>query len=289
MRLILLTAFAMLPLAANSVLNRMAMVRGGIDPVSFGMIRLSAGAVALVLLVAVLRGGLHWRMLGINRGVRWIGVGALLVYIFGFSLAHQELDAGLGALILFGVVQMTMFVGGLVQREAMPLLRWIGAGVAFGGLVWLLWPGAGLQISIVHGLLMALAGVGWGLYSLAGRAGGDAIIGTAANFLLAALVALGAGLLLPFGPPLRVTDGGGVALAVLSGAVTSGMGYALWYSVLPNLAASVAAVVQLSVPVLATILSVIVLGEVVTADFVLAAGLVLGGVALSLLPGLSRR
>ena len=123
---------------------------------------------------------------------------------------------------------------------------------------------------------------------MAGRAGGDPIIGTAANFLLAALAALAVSLLLPNDAPMQITGGRGVALAILSGAVTSGLGYALWYSVLPHLAASVASVVQLSVPVMAMALSAVILGEEVTAQFILAAGLVLGGVALSLIPGLSR-
>lgn len=285
MRLVLLTALTMLPLSANSVLNRMAVVEGGIDPVSFGMIRLIAGAAALALLVMVRRDGLNLAMLDLGQRARWAGVVSLLVYMFGFSLAYQSLDAGLGALILFGVVQITMFAGGLVQREAMPPLRWIGAGVAFGGLVWLLWPGGeGLAVSTAHGLLMALAGVGWGLYSLAGRGGGDAITGTAANFLLAAPLGVVIALIVPFGPALQIADSWGVILAIMSGAITSGMGYALWYTVLPQLAASVAAVVQLTVPVLATALGVVLLGEVVTADFVFAAALVLGGVALSVLP-----
>jgi hypothetical protein len=164
MPLFLLTTATMIAFAANSVLNRLALAGGSIDAASFGAIRLVAGAVMLAGLCLVLRGRIELRGPG-----RIAGVLALLVYIYGFSGAYNALDAGIGALILFGVVQITMFAGGLWAREAMPPRRWIGALVAFGGLVWLLWPGAGPVISPLHGLLMALAGVGWGIYSLAGR------------------------------------------------------------------------------------------------------------------------
>ncbi|MEI4231803.1 DMT family transporter [Roseovarius sp. D22-M7] len=279
MRVFLLTALTMIAFAANSVLNRMALAGGGIDAASFGSIRLIAGAVMLGVLCALLRGGLT---LG-GRG-RVAGVLALLVYIYGFSAAYTVLDAGLGALILFGVVQITMFAGSLVAREAVPPRRWIGAALAFAGLVWLLWPGAGPRISVVHGLLMAAAGVGWGVYSLAGRRSTDALRGTAANFILAAPLGVLIGLALPTGAAGTVIGAQGVALAILSGAVTSGLGYALWYNVLPRLASSVAAVAQLTVPVIAMAGGMIFLGESLSLQFVAASVLVLGGVAISVLP-----
>lgn len=285
MRLFALTALTMTAFAANSVLNRAALSAGGIDAVSFGVIRLVAGAVILGILVYALRGRVR-----LGGAQRWIGVGALLLYIFGFSLAYAALDAGLGALILFGVVQITMFAGGLMGGERMPPRRAIGAALAFGGLVWLLWPGAGPQISVLHGALMTLAGIGWGLYSLAGRREADGLSGTAANFLLAAplaVVALVAVAILPEGTPLFAAPWG-IVLAVLSGAVTSGLGYALWYHVLPGLAASSAAVAQLTVPIIAMAGGMLFLGEALTRDFALAAAVVLGGVALSVVP-LGRR
>lgn len=279
MRLFLLTALTMIAFAANSVLNRMAIAGGTMDAVSFGVIRLISGALVLGLLCLMLRGGL--RLWGPGRA---IGVLALLVYLYGFSLAYRALDAGLGALILFGVVQITMFAGGLLAREAMPARRWIGAAMAFGGLAWLLWPGAGPQISVVHGLLMAAAGVGWGVYSLNGRRSGDALMATAANFIWAAPLGLLVGWLVPKGAGGIVIGPQGVLLAVLSGAVTSGLGYALWYNLLPRLAASVAAVAQLTVPVIAMAGGMLFLGEALTSEFVLATALVLGGVAVSVIP-----
>jgi len=279
MRLFLLIALTMIAFAANSVLNRMALTGGSIDAMSFGSIRLIAGAVMLAGLSLWLRGGLRLRGPG-----RITGVAALLIYIYGFSAAYTVLDAGLGALILFGVVQITMFAGGILGGEAMPARRWTGAALAFGGLGWMLWPGAGPQVSPAHGLAMAAAGLGWGVYSLAGRRAGDALQATAANFTLAAPIGVALGLAMQAGGPVPHPDRAGIALAILSGAITSGLGYALWYRVLPSLPASVAAVAQLTVPVIAIAGGVLFLGERPEAQTLLAGALVLGGVALSVLP-----
>lgn len=277
MRLFLLTSLTMIAFAANSVLNRLALAGGSIDAVSFGVIRLVSGAVMLGALCMVLRGGLR-----LGGAGRMAGVAALLLYLYGFSTAYRALDAGLGALILFGVVQITMFAGGLMKSEPMPARRWAGAALAFSGLVWLLWPGEGKDISLPHGLLMALAGVGWGIYSLAGKLSRDALQGTAANFILATPVGVLVGYMMPAVEPVTLTTYG-VFVAIICGAVTSGLGYALWYSVLPSLASSVAAVAQLTVPVIAMAGGMVFLGEVLTVQFALASALVLGGVAISVL------
>ncbi|MGL6211241.1 MAG: DMT family transporter, partial [Paracoccaceae bacterium] len=210
---------------------------------------------------------------------RVAGVLGLTVYMFAFSLAYASLDAGAGALILFGAVQMTMFAGALLAGELVPRLRWLGAGMAFGGLVVLLWPGMEASLSLAHALMMAGAGVGFGVYSLAGRRSGDPLAGTAANFMLAVPLGLAAGWALGL-MPVGVT-GLGVMLAVVSGAVTSGLGYALWYVVVPQLGAGRAAVAQLSVPVLTAAAGVVLLNEAVDARFILAAVCVLGGVAVA--------
>ena len=278
MRLFLLTCLTMTAFAANSVLNRMALAGGSIDAASFGSIRLIAGAVMLAGLCLVLRGGVRLGGTG-----RVMGVLALLVYMYGFSAAYTALDAGLGALILFGVVQITMFAGGLLAGEATPPRRWIGAALAFAGLAWLLWPGTGPQISVPHGLSMALAGVGWGLYSLTGRREPDALQATAANFILAAPLGVIVGLTLPAGAGGTHAGPEGIALAILAGAVTSGLGYALWYRVLPGLDSAVAAVAQLTVPVIAVAGGMVFLGESLGLQTVLASALVLGGVAISVL------
>jgi len=271
----------MVAFAANSVLNRSALSGGGVDPVAFGLLRLVAGAAVLAPL-ALLRG----KRLKFGGTGRAIGAAAMLVYVFGFSLAYLHLDAGLGALILFGCVQVTMFGGALGAGERVPPLRWAGALIAFAGLIWLLWPGTGSALgpAPVAAPAMAVAGAAWGVYSLAGRRGGDPLAGTAANFVAAAGVAvIGSGVIaLWSGAGALQMDARGAALAVLSGAVTSGLGYALWYSVLPRLTAAGAGAAQLSVPVIAMAGGAVFLGEAITRDFVLGAVIVLGGVALSL-------
>ena len=274
MRLFLLTWLTMIAFAANSVLNRMALADSAMEALDFGVIRIVSGAVTLGLLTILLRGGVR-----LGRARRASGVISLLVYIFGFSLAYRALDAGVGALILFGVVQITMFAGALIKGERPSVNRWVGAGVAFAGLAWLMWPGQGAQVPIVATGFMALAGIGWGIYSLVGRSANDGLSETAANFILAAPVAILVALVIVTGSDLAMK---GVLLAVLSGAVTSGLGYALWYAVLPQLEASIAAVAQLTVPVIAMAGGLLFLAEVPDWDFVIGAVLVLGGVGLSL-------
>ncbi|MGR3292118.1 MAG: DMT family transporter, partial [Paracoccaceae bacterium] len=201
----------------------------------------------------------------------------LALYILAFSFAYVTLDAGVGALILFGGVQITMFVGALIGRDSIPVFRWIGAGVAFAGLIVLLWPTAGISPNLYGAMLMAVAAIGWGVYSLLGRGSHKPIGETAVNFALAVPAAVLVFVLIPDGITAK-----GAVLAIVSGALTSGAGYALWYSILPKMAASTAAVAQLTVPVIAVAGGLMFLGEPLTLRFVAAALLVLGGVALSL-------
>lgn len=277
MRLMVLTAIAMAAFAANSVLTRMAVGPGLMDPEGFAVVRLAAGAVMLAALIVV-RAVVWGRSVWPGWGGRVGGVAGLLVYLFGFSWAYLSLNAGVGALILFGAVQITMFAGAVVARERVPGAAWMGAALAFGGLLVLVAPGAGDAPEVAGALAMALAGVGWGFYSLAGRGAVDAVGATAWNFILA--VPFAALVLVLGGWPGPVT-GWGVFLAVVSGAVTSGLGYALWYGVVPALGAARAGVAQLSVPVMAAAGGAALIGEGVGWRFALASALVLGGVALA--------
>lgn len=270
MRLYFLVALTMLAFAANSVLNRLALVDGAAGPAAFAALRLVSGAVVLAALVAA-RGAMRW------RPESAAGPLSLLAYVLGFSFAYVSLDAGIGALILFGGVQVTMFVGALLRQEAVPPLRWAGAALAFGGLVYLMWPSGAAAVPLGGASLMLLAALGWGIYSLLGAGAADPLATTARNFVWA----------VPLGvlPALFVWDrmsGAGALLAISSGAVTSGLGYALWYRVLPALPATVAAVAQLTVPVLALLGGMVFLGEAASWRFAVAAAMVLGGVALSL-------
>ena len=271
MRLILLTCLTMIAFASNSVLNRMAVDSGAIDPSSFAMIRVLSGALALCMILTVRGGGLPLWAPG-----RAMGAISLAAYMIGFSLAYATLDAGLGALILFGTVQVTMF-GWSALRGAQPTMRQLtGAGVAFAGLFLVLWPRDGGGGDVSGTILMVIAGLGWAAYTLAGKGARDPLAATAANFVVAmpllAVLLVGSGL--HAAPP-------GVALAIVSGAMTSGLGYALWYFVLPQLAGQTAAIVQLSVPIIAILAGALLLGEPITFIIVIAAVLVLGGIALA--------
>lgn len=272
MRLVGLVALVMVAFAANSVLNRLALEPGTTGPSSFALIRIVSGAALLSLLVALQGQAAQLK----PRLALLPGVLTLMLYTLGFSFAYQSLPAGTGALILFGGVQITMFLGAVVAREPLSPLKLLGAAIAFSGLVWLMAPGAARPDPLGFALMTAAA-LGWGVFSLLGRRSGAPLPTMSASFLWSVPLAL-----IAFAAWPDATDTRGAILAVISGAVTSGLGYALWYAVLPQLRATTAAVVQLTVPVIAMAGGMIFLAEPLTLRFTLAACLVLGGVALSL-------
>ncbi|WP_424831298.1 DMT family transporter [Ruegeria sp.] len=275
MRLFLLTALTMCAFAANSVLNRLAIDSGASDPTSFAVVRVLSGALVLVILVFLRRGPLP-----LTSARRIVGAGSLSLYMIGFSVAYLTLDAGVGALILFAVVQITMFTASAFSGTAPTIRQVSGALVALAGLAFVLWPSEMLTVDLFGAALMTAAGVGWAAYSLAGRSEPDALSGTAANFVVA-LPVTALGMLMISGA--WQMSAAGYGLAAVSGGVTSGLGYALWYRVLPQLVPTVAAVVQLSVPVIAIAGGVVLLGEAASLRLLLGAGLVLGGIALAVL------
>lgn len=275
MRLIALTTLVMIAFAANSILGRWAIGPGHMDATGFGLLRLASGAAMLWALCALQgrRPRESWR-----RSLA--GGASLTLYMVGFSMAYVALDAGLGALILFGVVQISMFGWSLLSRQPVSMLQIAGASIALAGLAYVVWPDAEIEAPLWAVLLMGAGGLGWGIYSLVGRAAEVPLAASAVNFLLAT------GLILPF---VWLAGGGtvisvfGCVLAVVSGAVTSGLGYALWYRVLPQLSAPVAATVQLSVPVIAILFGALILGEPVGARLMLGTFVVLGGIGLVIL------
>ncbi|MEM6481714.1 MAG: DMT family transporter [Pseudomonadota bacterium] len=279
MRLFLLCLITMMAFAANSLLNRAALAGGGIDEALFATIRLASGGAMLAILCWGLRGNLTLR-----GPARTVGVLALLVYMYGFSLAYNSLDAGIGALMLFALVQVTMFGFAVLSGEGVPARRWIGAVMALAGLTALLWPNTATQISLPHAASMGLAGIAWGAYSLAGKRAGDALQATAANFVLATPFGLVLWMVWPAPVPAIDATISGIALALTAGAITSGLGYAMWYSVLPKLSASAASVAQLSVPVLALLSGAMLLGETISLRAAISTAIVLCGIALSLAP-----
>lgn len=276
MRLLALTALTMVAFAANSVLNRMAIVDGGMDAFLFAILRLGFGAAMLAVILLAQKKPFEFSQIK-----RPIGVLSLLVYLFGFSWAYRELPSGAGALLMFGMVQITMFAAAVRGGESIPALRWFGTVVAFSGLCWLLWPQPGVETPIAAMFSMLIAGIGWGVYSLAGRQAKDAMQATAMNFILAVPVGVFVLVLIP--DVWQSLTLYGAFIALLSGAVTSGLGYVLWYAVVPHLGATRAAVAQLTVPVIATLGGAALLSEAITLQLVISTALVLGGVGLALL------
>ena len=280
MRLVALTALVMLAFAANSVLNRAAVGAGQIGALDFALLRAVAGAGVLVMLIRLTGGRLP-----VLAPRRILGGVMLSSYLIGFSLAYLAMDAGLGALILFGGVQVTMFAGALILGERPPARRWLGAGMALAGLVWLVWPGHDAASPPLWAVgSMVAAALGWGLYSLIGRGSADPLGDTGAAFVWAVVLGFLAVLVQTGGSTVNEATLAGMALAVISGAITSGLGYALWYHVLSRIGASVAGLTQLCVPVIAALGGVVVLAESPTFDMVLAGAVVLGGIGWGLWP-----
>lgn len=271
-RIISLTSLTMLAFAGNSLLCRAALKHTSIDAASFTTIRLISGAVMLWLVVRTKHG------INTSEG-NWLSAFALFAYAAGFSFAYVSLPAGSGALLLFGAVQATMIGHGIWSGERLNKPQLVGLMLAFGGLVGLLLPG--LSAPPLYGsILMLGAGVAWGVYSLRGKGAGDPIKVTAGNFLRAIPIAIALSLLMANSISV---DYAGFWYAVSSGALASGIGYAIWYTVLPTLKATNAATVQLSVPVIAALGGIVFLGEHITLRLVLASVATLGGIALVIL------
>ncbi len=268
----ILTSITMLAFAANSVLCRMALKRTMIDPASFTLVRIASGALMLWIFSSLAghRSG---------KAGNWLSSAVLLGYAAAFSFAYVSLPVGTGALLLFGAVQATMIVRGLIAGERMNRPQLAGFVIAVAGLIILVLPGIAAP-PLIGALLMTGAGVCWGIYSLRGRKSTDPLATTAGNFLRAVPFAIVVSLVF-----LRTThpDIRGMLFAVLSGALASGLGYAIWYAALRGLTATRAAVVQLSVPVIAALAGVTILGEHITLRLAISSVAVLGGIALFVL------
>ena len=272
LRLVCLTMLAMLAFAGNSLLCRAALERTDIDAASFTTIRLLSGAVMLWMIVRL-------RAPAAAGAGNWFSAFALFAYAAGFSFAYLSLSAATGALLLFAAVQATMVGHGLWRGERLMPLRWTGLMLAMCGLVLLLSPGLAAP-PLQAAAMMLCAGIAWGVYSLRGKGKGDPLRVTAGNFLRA--VAFSTVLSLSMSDR-TVWDASGVGYAIVSGGLTSGLGYAVWYTALPALKANQAATIQLSVPLIAAFGAVLLLGEPATVRLVLASVAIVGGIALTVL------
>jgi drug/metabolite transporter (DMT)-like permease len=272
LRTVILTTLAMFAFAGNSLLCRLALKQTAIDAASFTSIRMVAATLVLWLIV-----------LSRNRDVApegsWVSAWALFSYAALFSFAYIDLPAAAGALILFGSVQVTMISYGFWAGERLHVRQAVGFIMALGGLGGLMLPGLSAP-PLLGSVLMSGAGFSWGIYSLRGRSAGDPTRVTAGNFLRTVPMTAALSLVMSRG---TVLDSPGVIYAILSGGLSSGIGYAIWYAALPNLRASQAATVQLSVPVIAALGGVLLIGELMTLRLVLASAAILFGIALVVL------
>ena len=259
----------MIAFASNSLLCRLALKQTAIDPATFTFVRIFSGAIALWLVAKM-------RRISLDKSGNWASALALFAYAAAFSFAYVSLSAGTGALLLFGAVQAMMILWGFHKGERLDLIQIFGLGVALTGLVVLVSPGLSAP-SLIGSILMFGAGAAWGVYSLRGKVAGDAIAVTTGNFLRAVLFAVVLSLTLISHAHVSLA---GIAYAIISGAITSGLGYVIWYTALSGLRATSAAVVQLSVPVLAAAGGILLLGEPVTLRYIFASIAVLGGIAL---------
>ena len=273
-RTALLTTLAMTAFAANSLLNRLALGNSTIDAASYTTVRLVSGAIMLGVI------GLGIREKGwIGRRGTWLSAGFLFLYAITFSFAYLSLSTGAGALILFGSVQLTMITAALFSGERPHLLEWTGLFLALGGLVYLVFPGLKAP-SPLGSTLMTVAGIAWGFYTLRGRGSSDPLGDTASNFIRSVPFVLVVSL---FNIKTVHISANGLLLAGISGAITSGLGYVIWYAALRGLTTTRAATVQLSVPVLAAWSGIIFLAEVISFRMLLAGVLILGGIGLAVL------
>lgn len=281
-RLAALTAIALCAFAGNSLLCRAALAHTSIDANTFTWLRLCSGALLLTLLGVVSKkratAPKSTSAAPTRKTTAWYSAASLWVYAAGFSWAYISMPAATGALVLFGSVQITMTSWGLLRGERFAAIQWAGYLMAIAGLLWLLLPGASAP-PLGSALLMALAGVAWSAYSLFGQRATQPVMSSANNFRLSVLPAT-ALLALTLLTNSAHIDPAGAGYALASGALASGAGYAIWYRVLPNLGATQAAALQLSVPIITAAAAVALLGESVSAALVISAVAVLGGIAL---------
>jgi drug/metabolite transporter (DMT)-like permease len=273
MKPFLFTSFALAAFAFNSILCRMALAPGEIDAAGFTLVRLVSGAAALAFIAAS-----FGKTQSILKGGHWLSAFFLFIYAVFFSFAYLGLTTGTGALILFGSVQMTMIAAALIKGDRPGVLELAGVAVAFGGLVYLVFPGLTAP-PLVSSLLMAGAGAAWGFYTLRGKGSADPLAETTGNFVRSVpMIGLAA---IPFLSGLHLSTRG-VILAVLSGALASGVGYSVWYAALKYHTATRAAVLQLAVPVIAALGGIVLMAESAGWRLAVSAVLILGGIGISI-------
>ncbi|MEZ9896870.1 DMT family transporter [Vibrio breoganii] len=275
MRILFLTGLAMMAFAANSLFSRLALVDGAISAEAFTLVRIVSGALtlsAILLLSQGVKGFYHQWRIGLYSGI------CLFLYALLFSLAYTELTTGIGALILFGSVQFSLLGMHLFQGHRFSALEWLGILVSFTGFVWLVNPSSSTLV-IWPMLAMLLSGISWAGFTLLGKQTGAALPATTKGFIVASVISIG---LIPWAFDTHTISSQGLMYAVISGTITSGLGYVLWYAVVPKISLLNASLSQLLVPAIAMIMGVLFLRESITTENLVSMGLILGGIALTL-------
>lgn len=271
---IIYTALALLAFAGNSVLCRLALADRSIDPASFTLVRLLSGVVVLVVILSLSKNNTVTSSKG-----SWASALMLFVYALAFSFAYLSLDTGTGALILFAAVQITMIIAGLISGTKLHYVEWLGMLLAFSGFVYLVGPSVSSP-SLSGFILMTLSGIAWAFYTLGGRGSSNPLADTSYNFLRTLPFLI---ILLALTLQQAQWSQQGIVLAILSGGLASGIGYAIWYAALRGLSVTLAAVVQLLVPVIAAVGGVLFANEVISRQLMLASTMILGGILMVVL------
>ncbi|WP_375725110.1 DMT family transporter [Arcobacter sp. KX21116] len=273
-KLISLICLTLFFFATSSVLARAALINNSIDPYSFTFFRLFFGALTLLVILF-----LKEKRLNLSLNKNWHTSFLLFLYAICFSFAYINLDAGLGALILFAMVQLTIIITALIKKESIDMTKALGISLAFIGLIYLLYPSKGFEVSLYHSILMMISGVAWGLYTIFGKRSSNATLNTTDNFTKSLIFVL---IFFAFFVKNINISTYGISLAFISGGITSSIGYLLWYHLLPNMKIITSGVLQLLIPPLAIFLGVIFLNEEVTSTLIISTILILFGILISI-------
>jgi len=273
-KLILIIFTALLFFASNSLLARGALLHDDIDAYSFTFLRLFSGAVVLILLLFIKE-----RKISLHVRKNWLSSFMLFLYALSFSYAYINLNAGIGALILFAMVQLTLIVFALIYKEKISVRKLLGLLIALGGLVYLLYPKQNFDLSLFHAFLMIISGIAWGFYTILGKNSTNATLNTTDNFLKSIFYLVVFYLL--FVHSIHA-DTKGIILAMISGGITSALGYTLWYYILPKISIMTSGIVQLLAPPMAIFLSIFLLGEPLSLTLILSTIVILGGIFITI-------
>ena len=273
-KLLLLTTITLILLAANSILCRAALLDSHLDAYTFSFLRLFFGALVLLIILLI-----REKKISINLKTNWLNSFFLFLYAITFSYSYVDMEAGIGTLILFAVVQLTMIVFAIIKKEHLRAKKAFGIAIAFSGLVYLLFPSEEFSLSLFHTFLMFLSGIAWAFYTILGKTSKNALNDTTENFLKTIVFLLIFFVL--FVDSINITAYG-IFLAFISGGIASGIGYVLWYKILKDMEIITASVIQLIVPVIAIFLSILILDETLTSTLILSTALIISGIFISI-------